>query len=478
MKDESCLPEEIKSLIPELIDFSDTKTVKELILKLFNVIEEFAQTIDQLQGEIQFLKDINNKLKGEKTKPRFKPSVPNKESEPPKQPTDKKQWDKDSRNDKIKIDREEEIKIDRSTLPSDAIHKGYREVIIQNIKLSTDNVRFLLERFYSPGKDKLYEASLPSYLKGSQFGPELKSFIHFLFFKGRVTEPKLHGLLDDIGIVISEGQISNILTQENAVFTQEKQEVFETGMEQAGYFNTDDTGARHKGQNWYTHVFCSLFFTAFFIRKHKNRDTVEELLNISGDNWKKKIMVSDDARQFLTLTEIQALCWMHETRHYRKLNPILDYHKSVLRDFLSEIWAYYYTLLQYKKCPDKWNKEFLRAWFNKIFSRKTGYAELDKRIESTLGNKDRLLVVIDYPGIPLHNNDAELAVREPVIKRNISHGTRSEAGRISWENMLSLSDTCRKLDISFYKYLNDRFSGRNEIAPLANIIEEKAVGCS
>jgi len=477
MKDKSCLPEEIKSLIPELIDFSDTKTVKELILKFLNAIEEIVRTNNQLQEENQFLKDINNKLKGEKIKPRFKPSVPNKENDPPKQPN-RKQWDKGSKNDKIKIDREEEIKVDRAILPSDAIHKGHREIIIQNIILGTDNVRFLLERFYSPGEDKLYEAPLPNYLKGSQFGTDLKSLIHFLFFKGRVTEPKLHGLLGDIGIVISEGQISNILTQENVILAQEKQDVFETGIEQSDYFNTDDTGARHKGQNWYTHVFCSTLFTSFFIRKHKNRDTVEELLNLSGDGWREKIMVSDDAKQFLTLTKIQALCWYHETRHYRKLNPILDYHKNILRGFLSEIWAYYFTLLQYKKCPEKWSKEFLRAWFNKIFSRKTGYAELDKRIESTLGNKDRLLVVIDHPYVPLHNNDAELAVREPVIKRKISHGTRSEAGRTSWENMLSLSDTCRKLDISFYKYLNDRFSGRNEIAPLAYIIEEKAVGCS
>lgn len=474
----SCVPEEIKSLVPDLIDLSDKELVKELILKLLNVIEELVHENKQLKEKFQLLSDQINISKGEKPRPTFKPNVPNKENNPPKQP-DRKEWKKESKNDKIKIDRTETIKVDKSTLPADAIHKGYREVITQNIILQTDNIRWFLERFYSPSENKFYEAALPDGLKGSQFAPELKSFINFLYFKGRVTEPILHGLLHDIGINISEGQISNILTREHAdIFTQEKQEVFEAGMEHTKHFNIDSTGARHNGENWFNHVVCSLLFTNFFIRKGKSRETIEAFLNLSRTDWIKKIMVSDNAKEFWTLTEIQALCWVHETRHYRKLNPILDHHKDILKDFISEIWAYYYTLLEYKKCPEKWNKEFLRGWFDKIFSRETGYLELDKRIASTKQNKEKLLVVIDYPYIPLHNNCAELAVREPVIKGGISYGTRSEEGRIALENMLSLSDTCRKLGVSFYAYLNDRISGKNQISSLAQIIEEKTAQCS
>ena len=71
----------------------------------------------------------------------------------------------------------------------------------------------------------------------------------------------------------------------------------------------------------------------------------------------------------------------------------------------------------------------------------------------TKKKKDELLLVLDYPRVPLHNNLAEIAVREGVIKRKISYGTRSELGRLAWENMLSIMDTCRKLRVSFYRYV-------------------------
>ena len=76
----------------------------------------------------------------------------------------------------------------------------------------------------------------------------------------------------------------------------------------------------------------------------------------------------------------------------------------------------------------------------------------------TRGKKERLLLVLEYPQIPLHNNPAEIALRELVIKRKISIGTRSEDGRVAWENMMSLLDTCRKQGISFFGYLKDIFS--------------------
>ena len=85
---------------------------------------------------------------------------------------------------------------------------------------------------------------------------------------------------------------------------------------------------------------------------------------------------------------------------------------------------------------------------------------------------DELLVVLDYLEVPIHNNTAEIAVREGVIKRNISRGTRSEAGKIAWENMLSIMDTCRKLGVSFYEYLQGVYSNNYSSPTLAELIHK------
>jgi hypothetical protein len=95
---------------------------------------------------------------------------------------------------------------------------------------------------------------------------------------------------------------------------------------------------------------------------------------------------------------------------------------------------------------------------------------LDERILKTKKKKEELLLVLDFPNVPLHNNLAEIAVREGVIKRKISYGTRSELGRLAWENMLSIQDTCRKLGISFYRYLYDIFSDSYSMPRLYNLI--------
>lgn len=49
-------------------------------------------------------------------------------------------------------------------------------------------------------------------------------------------------------------------------------------MKASEYQQVDDTGSRVNGENYYTHVFCNLFFTAYFTRKNKDRLTLLDIL--------------------------------------------------------------------------------------------------------------------------------------------------------------------------------------------------------
>ena len=86
-----------------------------------------------------------------------------------------------------------------------------------------------------------------------------------------------------------------------------------------------------------------------------------------------------------------------------------------------------------------------------------------------------LLLVLDRPEIPLHNNLSENDIREYVKKRKISGSTRSEAGRQCRDTFTSLKKTCKKLGVRFWDYLNDRVSGKNAIASLPILMREKAL---
>ena len=76
--------------------------------------------------------------------------------------------------------------------------------------------------------------------------------------------------------------------------------------------------------------------------------------------------------------------------------------------------------------------------------------------------------------IPLHNNLSERDIREWAKKRKISAGTRSELGRRCRDTFISLKKTCRKLGVSFWRYLQDRIRGAGEILPLPELIRQAA----
>lgn len=156
------------------------------------------------------------------------------------------------------------------------------------------------------------------------------------------------------------------------------------------------------------------------------------------------------------------------------MNPLLDYHRLRLREFLTGVWGFYDRLDNYRENPDEKERKKLEEEFDVLFSTKTGYEELDKRIALTRQKKEELLLLLRFPEIPLHNNTAELALRELVVKRKISNGTRSEDGKTAWETMMSILDTCRKLGVSFFEYIRDIFSGKYTMTRLAHLISQKA----
>ncbi len=85
--------------------------------------------------------------------------------------------------------------------------------------------------------------------------------------------------------------------------------------------------------------------------------------------------------------------------------------------------------------------------------------------------------MLEFPEVPLDNNEAERALREYVVKRKISNGTRTEAGTQAWEIFLALVDTCRKLGVNFYQYILDRISQTFEMPALATLIVQKSQLC-
>ena len=185
-------------------------------------------------------------------------------------------------------------------------------------------------------------------------------------------------------------------------------------------------------------------------------------------------LICDDAPQFKWLTYSIMLCWVHEGRAYKKLMPVVGYHRELLDTFLKRFWEFYDRLLDYREQPTAQTAAQLETEFDQLFATQTGYGELDKRIAKTQTKKASLLLVLKHPELPLHNNAAELAARFRVRKRDISFGPRTEDGKRAWDTFMTLAATTKKLNVNFYEYIRDRITQKYSIPPLAELIHIRA----
>lgn len=520
------------------------QSMRQTVEILLNLVEQLKAEVQELRAENQELKDEINRLKGEKGQPEIKANkkgLTNNNSSEQERHVPKKH-SKSSKNEKIKIDREEIVEYPQDKLSADAEFKGYQEVIIQDISLKTDNVLFRKEKYYSPSLKKTYLAELPCGYEG-EFGPSLKALVISLYYGGNMTQGKLLEFLEDIGISISSGYLSNLLIKNQTEFESEKNAVCESGLESSPWQHFDQTGARVGGVNHTTNVLCNPLYTIYLTTAKKDRLSVVKvlqngrelalILNQLTDNllddfaiptkWKNALkllpqetvfseaefntlldthlpklgsqlrtriiesaaiafyhhqtdwpvvqtLVCDDAPQFKLLTDSIALCWVHEGRHYKKLTPYVACHQKALEQFLDDFWDYYRDLLAYKASPSQPTAEKLKADFSQLFDTKSGYQQLDERKQLTLLKSSELLLVLEHPELPLHNNPAELAARTIVQRRNISYATQTLEGTRAWDTFMSLVATTRKLGISFFAYLRDRISQLGNIPSLHSII--------
>jgi len=547
---------DIKKVLDDLtvdIDSIADKKAVAIIKVLINLVEMLAEENAKLKETIQELKDEINRLKGEQGKPNIRKqkkdadaapdnSDHSSENERKKRGRKKARKPKSKKTKTIRVDRCVTVEFDTSTLPDDAKFKGYESRIIQDLKIVTDNIEFKLPVYYSTSLKKTFIAPIPAAYKGTEFGPGLKSLVITFYRDSGMTIPAIERFLQTFDIHISRSTISSILVKGHDNFHQEKEDIFNAGMKACEYQQVDDTGCRVNGNNYYMHVFCNRFFTAYFTRKKKDRLTLLDILcrgelkyalnekayelmlefglarkwqpqiktimqtealtresmdvilqELFPKPWKQgrnrriilesaalayyyqsgyciKYLMSDDAPQFNRLALYHALCWIHEGRHYKKLNPLSEINRKILKTFLDEFWDYYGELLIYKDEPSEVMAQILSEKFDRLFATTTGYDALDIRIAMTREKKKLLLPVLAYTLLPLHNNDSELGARVQARIRDINLQTISTNGTNSKDTFATIVQTARKLGVNIYQYLYDRVSKKYEMPSLAEMI--------
>ena len=254
--------------------------VKQAMTVLLNLVERQARENAALREEIQRLRDEVNRLKGEQGKPSIKPNKKNGDisSEQERRSREPESGgERGTKRDKIKIHRTEVCPVAPESLPADAVFKGYESVLVQDLRITPENIEFQKEVYYSRSEKKTYLGALPKGYEG-EFGPGIRALVLSLKYSCNMSEPKILEFLQEQEVLISAATISRLLTQGLEQFHQEKAELFAAGLECSPYQQIDDTGARVRGQNWHTQIVCNDLCAAFFTTERKERLTILDVL--------------------------------------------------------------------------------------------------------------------------------------------------------------------------------------------------------
>jgi len=186
----------------------------ELVVLLLELIRQQGEIIQELKDEIA-------RLKGHNPRPPIKPSrlEPAKKEKP--KGDNQKRPGSDKRHKSAELVINEELKVPAAQVPEGSTFKGYKDFIVQDLRIHFHNIKYLLECWQTPEGDYVI-ADPPAELNGKHFGIELVRFILYQYHHCHVTQPLLLEQLREIGVDISAGQLSNILVENNDDFHQEK----------------------------------------------------------------------------------------------------------------------------------------------------------------------------------------------------------------------------------------------------------------
>ena len=203
----------------DLEQITDPAT-RRVIQVLLNLIEDLQAENGRLRVENQRLRDELARLTGGSGRPTIRPQAGKQAATDHSSERERHIPTRRQPRSKVAalahpegIHRVELLEVDPAVLPSDAVFKGYEEVIVQDLLIQPQNTRFRKAKWYAPSTGKTYLAPLPPGYHG-QFGPGLKSLVTALYYAGEMSEPKLLSFLRSVGVQVSDGTLAGWVIHE------------------------------------------------------------------------------------------------------------------------------------------------------------------------------------------------------------------------------------------------------------------------
>ena len=286
-------------------------------------------------------------------------------------------------------------------------------------------------------------------------GPELVSLICALNLRLHCSRARIREfLLDWLRVDICTATINQCIHEAGRAVEPVVTGEIAEAVRQAELVYADETGWKQNGRPLWLWVFTCATASLFVVGR-RTQDIVLRLLGEQFPNW----LMSDGYwvyRQY----DWRLRCLAHLIRKAKGLEQSLD---AEANDFGKKTLAILETLMAAVYRAREGPPEVpLSKQYATVLLKFLAVCDLNANAKhdktralarELLNDWNTFWVVLDYPWLPLTNNEAERALRHWVIARRISYGTRTAQGSRAFGLTISVIETCRKRGVSPWPYL-------------------------
>jgi len=297
------------------------------------------------------------------------------------------------------------------------------------------NRKYTVHRYWCRRCRKLVHRKVPDAVPNSRFGIRLMLWVDFQRHAINMPFSKIrHELEYHFGIKATEASLCNGVARLAGVFGNEYKSIMAL-MREANCNYFDDTGWRVNGRNSYLWDFINDVASLYVIARTRGGRVPKRIL---GKHY-NGVAVSDFYPSFDNLPFRQQKCWLHILRKTRdNSNPeVRRMHRRLKR------------LL--KDAKSGTDKERLLSRLDGMTAE--GYRTRICRKAAKLLDKHRnsMFRFVDE-GIDYHNNNAERGLRNMVIMRKVTGGSRSWKGVEALAINKTVIETWRKQGKDFFEH--------------------------
>lgn len=317
-------------------------------------------------------------------------------------------------------------------------------------------------------------AELPAgVIEGQLFGPRLQALIAYMKGSLHASYSGLEAFCREVlQIEVAGSHLCNTIARVNEALAAPYEELQEH-IPAEPVLNIDESGWKDKGIKYWIWVFCTSMFSFFCIAKSRSSRVLEEILGKAYGGT----IVSDFFSAYVKYASaLQQFCLAHLIRDIKFLTTLPDKRDQAFGEAL---------LIQFRKLFHFWHQR------EKIPKERFGRRMLaiKKRILALAGQEDlphksatlaqrlrkhgdAIFRFLFDPAVPPTNNASEQTLRQSIIDRKITQGSRSLMGR-QWNGRIwTVPATCRKQGCSAWQFLQDALSAKYFQTPMPSLLPQ------